>query len=61
MRLKPTWLSMVPLKVGESLQQIKRFFQSLALMLSLQVRRLLTNWMHEWISQILSYKVAQFN
>lgn len=58
MELKPTWAAMVPLKSGESLKQIKRFFNCLARLISMHVRRLLHEWLDEWLSVIQIYRVS---
>ena len=48
---------MVPLKRGESLQQILRFFNSLTRLISLQIRCLLYSWIDEWMDLMSSYQV----
>lgn len=46
---------MVPLKRGESLQQIMRFFNSLSRLIALQIRELLYNWIDEWLTAVSVY------
>lgn len=55
-RHKPSWADMVPLKRGESLQQILRFFNSLSRLIVLQIRWLLYSWMDEWLTIMSYYK-----
>lgn len=58
--MKPTWSSMVPLKHGESMQQITRFLNSVSWLVALQIRRLLYAWMDEWLGLVKSYEVNYF-
>jgi len=60
MKMKPLWAKMVPLKKGESLQQIKRFFNSLARLMSISIRQLVYGWLNEWLTTINLYKVSYF-
>ena len=58
LRLKATWMPMVPLKHGESLQQIRRFFRCITGLISIQIRHLLYDWLKEWQSLIELYKAT---
>jgi len=60
MKMKPSWAKMVPLKNGESLQQIKRFFNSLARLMSILIRQLVYRWINEWLIAINLYKVSNY-
>lgn len=48
---------MVPLKRGESLQQMMRFFNSLSILIALQIRWLLYSWMEEWLLVMSIYQM----
>lgn len=56
-RQKPTWTAMVPLKRGESMQQVLRFFNSITRLISLQIRCLLYSWIDEWSDLMTAYDV----
>jgi len=59
--LKATWVAMIPLKSGESVRQVERFFNSIAGLISIQIRHLLQDWILKWESLILSYQVSGVN